>query len=72
MLITVGALISVYGFLSAQMLLTPRLTFAMGERGDLPALFAGFIHGFARPMFLFYFLRELSGRWPRQAILNGM
>ena len=39
-LISAGALISVYGFLSAQMLLTPRLTFALGERGDFPALFA--------------------------------
>jgi basic amino acid/polyamine antiporter, APA family len=40
MLITVGALISVYGFLSAQTLITPRLTFALGERGDFPALSA--------------------------------
>jgi amino acid transporter len=39
-LISAGALISVYGFLSAQMLLTPRLTFALGERGDFPAMFA--------------------------------
>ena len=39
MLITWGALISVYGFLSAQMLLTPRLTFALGERGDFPGFF---------------------------------
>jgi basic amino acid/polyamine antiporter, APA family len=40
MLISVGALISVYGYLSAQMLHTPRLTFALGERGDFPRLFA--------------------------------
>jgi len=39
-LISVAALISVYGYLSAQMLHTPRLTFALGERGDFPALFA--------------------------------
>jgi amino acid transporter len=39
-LITLGALISVYGYLSAQMLNTPRLTFALGERGDAPALFS--------------------------------
>ena len=38
--ITVGALISVYGYLSAQMLHTPRLMFALGERGDFPRLFA--------------------------------
>src|SRR5882762_10967997 len=40
MLIAVGALISVYGNLSAQMLNTPRLTFALGERGDAPSIFS--------------------------------
>jgi amino acid transporter len=40
MLITVGALISVYGYLSAQMLNTPRLTFALAERGDVPSVFS--------------------------------
>ena len=40
MLITVGALISVYGNLSAQMLSTPRLTFALGERGDVSSIFS--------------------------------
>jgi basic amino acid/polyamine antiporter, APA family len=39
-LIAAGALISVYGYLSASMLHTPRLTFAMGEQGDFPAFFA--------------------------------
>jgi APA family basic amino acid/polyamine antiporter len=39
-LISMGALISVYGNLSAHMLATPRLTFAMGERGDFPPFFA--------------------------------
>jgi APA family basic amino acid/polyamine antiporter len=38
--ISVAALISVYGYLSAQMLQTPRLTFALGERGDFPRFFA--------------------------------
>jgi amino acid transporter len=39
-LIAAGALISLYGYLSAQMLHTPRLTFALGERGDFPSLFS--------------------------------
>ena len=39
-LISAGALISVYGYLTAQLLHTPRLTFAMGERGDFPRFFA--------------------------------
>jgi amino acid transporter len=38
--IAAGALVSVYGFLSANMLHTPRLTFAMGEQGDFPAFFS--------------------------------
>jgi len=39
-LVAAGTLVSVYGYLSANMLHTPRVTFAMGERGDFPALFA--------------------------------
>jgi len=44
-----GALISVYGYLSANMLHTPRLTFAMGEQGDFPALFAAVHPRFRTP-----------------------
>jgi APA family basic amino acid/polyamine antiporter len=40
MLISAGALISLYGYMSAQMLHTPRLTFALGENGDFPRFFA--------------------------------
>lgn len=39
-LVGVGTLISVYGYLSANMLHTPRVMFAMGERGDFPGPFA--------------------------------
>jgi APA family basic amino acid/polyamine antiporter len=39
-LISAGALISVYGYLTAQMLHTPRLAFALGEKGDFPQFFA--------------------------------
>ena len=35
-LMTMGALISVYGYLAGVMLLVPRLTYAMAEQGDLP------------------------------------
>jgi APA family basic amino acid/polyamine antiporter len=38
-----GALISIYGYLSANMLHTPRLTFALAERGDFPRIF-GQVH----------------------------
>jgi APA family basic amino acid/polyamine antiporter len=39
-LISLGALISVYGYLTAMMLHSPRLMFALGEKGDLPRFFA--------------------------------
>jgi basic amino acid/polyamine antiporter, APA family len=39
-LITVGALVSIYGYLSGNVLATPRITFALAERGDFPAFFA--------------------------------
>jgi basic amino acid/polyamine antiporter, APA family len=48
-LIAGGALISVYGYLSANMLHTPRLTFAMGEEGDFPAFFAAIHPRFRTP-----------------------
>lgn len=42
-IVAAGTLISAYGYLSANMLHTPRITFAMGEHGDFPAFF-GKIH----------------------------
>ena len=39
-LISAGALVSVYGYLTAQMLHAPRLTFALGENVDFPRFFA--------------------------------
>ena len=48
-LVAVGTLISVYGYLSANMLHTPRVTFAMGERGDFPSFFAAIHPRFQTP-----------------------
>jgi amino acid transporter len=39
-IITLAALISVYGWLASNMLTVPRLSMAMAERGDFPAFFA--------------------------------
>jgi amino acid transporter len=39
-IITVAALISVYGWLASNMLTVPRLSMAMAEQGDFPAFFA--------------------------------
>jgi len=38
--ISLGALLSVYGFISANLLAVPRTLFALAERGDFPAVFA--------------------------------
>jgi APA family basic amino acid/polyamine antiporter len=47
--IAIGALLSIYGYLSANMLHTPRLTFALAERGDFPAIFARIHKRFRTP-----------------------
>jgi basic amino acid/polyamine antiporter, APA family len=48
-LLTAGILVSLYGSLSANMLETPRLTFAMGEQGDFPKFFAAIHPRFRSP-----------------------
>jgi APA family basic amino acid/polyamine antiporter len=47
--IAAGALISIYGYLGANMLHTPRLTFALAERGDFPKFFAAIHPKFRTP-----------------------
>ena len=42
-MVTAGTLVSAYGYLSANVLHTPRVTFAMGQRGDFPSFF-GSVH----------------------------
>ncbi len=44
LLVALGALCSVYGYLSGNMLGTPRVTYALAERGDFPSFFAA-VHG---------------------------
>jgi len=39
-LTAIGALLSIYGYLSGNILTTPRIAFALAERGDFPAVFA--------------------------------
>jgi amino acid transporter len=48
-LVTVGALVSLYGYLSAMMLAGPRIPFAMAENHDLPAVFAAIHPRFRTP-----------------------
>jgi basic amino acid/polyamine antiporter, APA family len=55
-LVAIGALISVYGYLSAKLLGMPRVTFALAKGGDLPQLFGAVSPRFHTPWFsiLFY------------------
>jgi amino acid transporter len=39
-LVAIGALVGLYGYLSAKLLAMPRITFALAEHGDLPGIFA--------------------------------
>ena len=48
-LISTGALLSVYGHISANMLTTPRGAFALAERGDFPVWFAAIHSRFRTP-----------------------
>jgi basic amino acid/polyamine antiporter, APA family len=50
-IIAIGALISIYGYLSANMLHTPRLTFAMAQQGEFPAVFGRIHQRFHTPHF---------------------
>jgi basic amino acid/polyamine antiporter, APA family len=50
-LVAVGALIATYGYLSANMLSVPRITFALAEQRDFPQIFAAVHPRFHTPYF---------------------
>jgi APA family basic amino acid/polyamine antiporter len=54
-LVAIGALISVYGYLSAKLLGMPRVTFALAKAGDLPKVFAAVGPRFHTPWFSILF-----------------
>jgi len=54
-LVAIGALVSVYGYLSAKLLGMPRVTFALARGGDLPALFGAVGPRFHTPWFSILF-----------------
>lgn len=49
--IAVGALLSTYGYLSANMITVPRITYALGEKRDFPSIFAAVHPRFHTPYF---------------------
>ncbi len=54
-LVALGALISVYGYLSAKLLGMPRVTFALAKGGDLPKIFGAVGPRFHTPWFSILF-----------------
>jgi basic amino acid/polyamine antiporter, APA family len=48
-LITIAAMISIYGSVSAMVLATPRLTYSLAERGEFPSMFANVHSRFKTP-----------------------
>ena len=55
-LIAIGALVSVFGYLSAGMLTGPRYTLALAEQGDFPSWFAAVHPRFRTPHFSILFI----------------
>lgn len=66
-IITVTALISVYGWLASNMLAVPRLSMAMAERGDFPAFFARVHPVFRTPWLSILFFAAVSWLLANQA-----
>jgi amino acid transporter len=66
-IITVTALISVYGWLASNMLAVPRLSMAMAERGDFPAFFARVHPVFRTPWLSILFFAAVSWVLANQA-----
>jgi basic amino acid/polyamine antiporter, APA family len=75
-LMQTGALLSVYGNLSSQMLNVPRVTFALAERGDFPAVFGAVSRNFRTPHVsigafgTIVFLLALLGTFQGNAVLS--
>ena len=72
-----GALLSIYGYLSGNILTTPRITFALAERGDFPSVFALVHPNFRTPYFsivifaLLVWLLALFGSFAGNATLSA-
>jgi amino acid transporter len=76
-LVALGALFSIYGYLSGNMLSAPRITFALAQRGDFPSFF-GLVHSrFRTPYFsifvfaLLVWILALFGTFAGNATLSA-
>lgn len=77
-LMQAGALLSVYGNLSAMMLNVPRLTYALAERGDFPSIFGAVSRKFRTPYVsiaafaLVMFFLALWGTFRGNAVISAV
>jgi basic amino acid/polyamine antiporter, APA family len=77
-LMAIAAMVSVWGWFSATMLGTPRLTFALGERGDFPRFFSAVHPRFRTPYISilcyagFGWILALSGSFAWNASLSAV
>lgn len=75
-IVAAGTLVSAYGYLSANMLHTPRVTFAMGEQGDFPTFFAKIHPRFRTPhvsiaiFAALLLIFSIAGDFPANAMLS--
>lgn len=76
-LVALGALFSIYGYLSGNILATPRISFALAEHGDFPSVFALLHPRFRTPYFsigifaLLVWLLALFGSFAGNATLSA-
>lgn len=76
-LVACGALFSIYGYLSGNILATPRISFALAEHGDFPSIFALVHRRFRTPYFsilvfaLLVWLLALFGSFAGNATLSA-
>jgi len=76
-LVALGALFSIYGYLSGNILATPRISFALAEHGDFPSVFARVHPRFHTPYFsiavfaLLVWLLALFGSFAGNATLSA-
>ncbi|MCI0404033.1 MAG: amino acid permease [Acidobacteria bacterium] len=59
-LMALAAMLSVYGYFSGALLSAPRLTFALGERGDFPSFFAAVHPRYHTPHVSLWFFAALT------------
>jgi len=76
--VAIGALVSVYGYLGANMLAVPRITFALAEQRDFPSIFAAIHPRFRTPYFsilvfaLFTWLLAILGSFAWNVTLSAV